>query len=361
MLPIIENAVIPFSAAFFGNAGAKILNPVLTSFDNWFYYTFGYKNDLKRQKKEKDVNYTLDKYSAQNMALPSPIFSEDSLRIFKIEIIEELRKIEEKDIQLPNKTKLGFFFENSRFFIEEEEIRKVYARLIAQTADRTKEAYVHKSFGKILTELAPDEVKILEYFKISSIYVAEKYSYNALSFRKEMDIQELYNWEFQRPKVLDTVPELEDIFSMVFHIENNFLNNSITYIRNKESLNENPLDDFEVMDNSRFIDVHVSLSVLERLNLIEYTPIDKNITMFHELFYDVIARQEKIKVTSFENVLVNGSQNLINNDLFITSAATPVIPSFYEFDNNPFLFEINPIIYEYSLTSFGKNFLKIIG
>lgn len=361
MLPIIENAVIPFSAAFFGNAGAKILNPVLSSFDNWFYYTFGYKKDLERKKREKDVNYTVDKYIPQNIGLPSPIFSEGSLRLFKIEIIEELKKIEEEDIQLPDKTKLGFFFENSKFFIEEEEIRKRYARLIAQTADKTKEASVHKSFGKILTELAPDELKILECFKNSSIYVAEKYSYNVLGFRREMDIQDLLSWEFHRPKVLDTVPELEDIFSMVFHIENNFLNNSITYIKNEESSNEYPLDDFEVMDNSCFIDIQVSLSILERLNLIEYNAIDKNVAVNHELFYDVISRQEKLKVTSFENDLVNGSQNLINSDLFITEITTSVIPGFYEFEDNSFLFEINPIIHEYSLTSFGRNFLKIIG
>lgn len=361
-MKIIEHALIPFSAAFFGNAGSKILEPVLTSFNNWFYYTFGYKQSLNRQIKEIDVKEKVEKYKIEKSIVLDPIFSENNLKKFKMEIIEELKKIETSKLIVPNKTKLGLFFEDSKFFIDEEEIRKAYARLIAQTANKSKEKLVHKSFGKVLSELAPDDLKILSFFNERTISIFEHYSYNILGLRKEMGFEEINSWNFYRPQTFDTVPiaGFDSYFSSVMHSENNLLYNPLIYLNEEENYRVEYEDDFKLLTKYPFEEFSISLSILERLNLIQYELLDKNMSVKSGIYYDVIKQQEEIFL---KYPKPNYDLETVYNELglFIVDSKTDsIFPSFYEHENSHYLFEINPIARKYTLTNFGRNFLNII-
>lgn len=361
-MSIIKNALAPFTGALLGSAGSKILEPILTSYNNWFYYTFGYKQDLNKQLREYDVTETIEQYKKENISLLNPIFSEDDLKKFKIEIADELKKIEVSNLTVPDKTKLGLFFENSKFFISEEEIRKAYAKLISQTADKTKENFVHKSFGRVLSELAPDDLKVLSHFKDSNINVFEHYSYNVLGRRKKMDFKDILYWNSFRPKSLDIVPssDFEGWFSTVMHFENNELNHPLIYLDKEADYDNGDIEDFLLLENYPFLDFNISLSILERLNLINYNLVDKNISHRNELFDDVISQQDKIPL-EYAKPNYDPEQHYNEIGIFIVDSNTEsILPSFYELENSHYLFEINPICKEYTLTNFGNHFFNII-
>lgn len=165
MDPLIQNALIPFAAALGGGAGSEIIKPVARIFDNWFFQTYGLKSELKRGKAEKDLKSTLEEYQPRNLdaSVLNPMFDEENLLAFKNEILDELLILVKNDqLIIPNKTDLGLLFDSSKFFLDEEELRKAYAKLIVATADSAKENLVHRSFAEVLKNISANELDLIK-------------------------------------------------------------------------------------------------------------------------------------------------------------------------------------------------------
>ncbi|MCZ8541955.1 DUF4393 domain-containing protein [Psychrobacillus psychrodurans] len=60
---------------------------------------------------------------------------------------------------------LGPAIEASKYYIHSEELRDMFANLIAASMDSEKENTVHPSYVEIIKQLAPDEAKILKHIK----------------------------------------------------------------------------------------------------------------------------------------------------------------------------------------------------
>lgn len=93
-------------------------------------------------------------------------FSDDAYQKYKIkqaanlekyanEVKSGIEKIPEENIQEPKMSVVGPAFEASKFYIEEDEIRGMFAKLIASSMDKTQSINIHPSFVEIIKVLSP--------------------------------------------------------------------------------------------------------------------------------------------------------------------------------------------------------------
>lgn len=93
-------------------------------------------------------------------------FSDDAYQKYKIkqaanlekyanEVKSGIEKISEENIQEPKMSVVGPALEASKFYIEEDEIRGMFAKLISSSMDKTQSINIHPSFVEIIKVLSP--------------------------------------------------------------------------------------------------------------------------------------------------------------------------------------------------------------
>lgn len=101
-------------------------------------------------------------------------FSDDAYQKYKIkqtanlekyanEVKSGIEKIPEENIQEPKMSVVGPALEASKFYIEEDEIRGMFAKLIASSMDKTQSINIHPSFVEIIKVLSPLDAQNLYY------------------------------------------------------------------------------------------------------------------------------------------------------------------------------------------------------
>lgn len=93
------------------------------------------------------------------------IFAQHVIEQYRKEIEDCVAEIPEEELIPPRKSMLLSALEASENYIEEEELRKMFARLIAATFDGRKANRVHPSFAKIIQELSPLDAENLMCFR----------------------------------------------------------------------------------------------------------------------------------------------------------------------------------------------------
>ena len=99
-------------------------------------------------------------------------FSDEAYQKYKIkqaanlekyanEVKSGIEKIPEENIQEPKMSVIGPALEASKFYIEEDEIRGMFAKLIASSMDKTQSINIHPSFVEIIKVLSPLDAKNL--------------------------------------------------------------------------------------------------------------------------------------------------------------------------------------------------------
>lgn len=124
----------------------KVFDGPLESIKNYWYCNCGYKSDIERKKKEVFVNQKVEEY--------------------KEEIYSEVNKISKEKLVMPNLTVIMQAFDMSKNFIYEENLRKMFANLIASACNADKTYLAHPVFPFIISQLSPFEAKILKETKI---------------------------------------------------------------------------------------------------------------------------------------------------------------------------------------------------
>ena len=100
-------------------------------------------------------------------------FSDDAYQKYKIkqaanlqkyanEVKSGIEKIPEENIQEPKMSVVGPALEASKFYIEEDEIRGMFAKLIASSMDNSKSADIHPSFSEMIKMLSPLDAQNLQ-------------------------------------------------------------------------------------------------------------------------------------------------------------------------------------------------------
>ncbi|OOF81824.1 DUF4393 domain-containing protein [Rodentibacter caecimuris] len=131
------------SGALSGLAAAGALKGPIESLTQIWTLTFGRFSDNAYQKYKIKQAANLEKYAN--------------------EVKEEIEKIPEENIQEPKFSVVGPALEASKFYMEEDEIRGMFAKLIASSMDKTQSSNIHPSFVEMIKMLSPLDAKNLYY------------------------------------------------------------------------------------------------------------------------------------------------------------------------------------------------------
>ncbi|MDY0951705.1 DUF4393 domain-containing protein [Bacillus thuringiensis] len=153
MDPIVTAALTSFATTIATN-GTKA---PLETLDNLWYLAFGRLN-LFAEKKKAQHQHSLEEY--------------------KDSIAEKIISIDENDLQEPQMSVVGPALEASKYYIEEESLREMFANIIAASMDKNKASNVHHSFVEIIKQLSPEDAHNIQLFKTSSEYPIVKFVIN---------------------------------------------------------------------------------------------------------------------------------------------------------------------------------------
>ena len=292
---------------------AKELEGVLSPLKQWIYSTFTYKLELNYLKRKKEVAKYIDSYDPNLEDFEvKPIFDADSVRKYIDEIIFEAQKIAPKDLVFPDKDLIGTIINSSQYFIDDEILRKNYAKLLAATIDNSKANLVHKSFAKTLEELSPIEIKIIDkLFRENFLVYCDSIRVYNISFKENPDKNLL-----EKSKKIHIPVEPVVFFK----------------------------DDTSVVNELSFLDLSTSLSILQKTNLVKST---------------VLAAH------SLDNTNLSFNQQEINRlaKKYIKSPkkiARKLLNEYYNLTEDAYQFAIEPNLQYYELTNYGKAFCNII-
>ena len=255
-------------------------------------------------------------------------FSDDAYQKYKIkqaanlekyanEVKSGIEKIPEENIQEPKMSVVGPALEASKFYIEEDEIRGMFAKLIASSMDKTQSINIHPSFVEIIKVLSP------------------------------LDAKNLYSLYHGRDETISKIRVTnKENDSYTDHFNHVFLGNP------------------ECRDNNL---IESSIDNLIRLKLVDvsYSEYKSDDSLYdkhreNELFLKFKAEQEEVQQhnTTLLNSLLNGG--------LLTDADTNVpLPTSVQ---ENFLNQLKKIVQEkeikvvkgiIKLTAFGKNFCKV--
>jgi len=155
MDPIITSALTSFVTTLATNSSKA---PLQTLDDLW-YLAFGRLNhfvQLKRAKNEMDVTQ------------------------YKDSLARKILAINEENLQEPPLSVVGPALEASKYYIEEEELREMFAKIIASSMDKTKSANVHHSFVEIVKQMSPRDAKNI------SLFVDGKLTHPVVEYRSTL-------------------------------------------------------------------------------------------------------------------------------------------------------------------------------
>ncbi|USK48887.1 DUF4393 domain-containing protein [Bacillus sp. CMF12] len=91
------------------------------------------------------INYPVEKFRIKQAA---------NLKKYEEDIQTELSKVAEEKLIEPKLSIVGPALEASKFYIDENELRKMFAKIIASSMDSDKESSVHPSFVEVIKQMS---------------------------------------------------------------------------------------------------------------------------------------------------------------------------------------------------------------
>lgn len=129
-----NESFLPLLQGFAGGAiSSGLFKAPIQTLQDWWYVNYGYElnsqANLLRAKQEANIE------------------------AYKTEILKEVSKINSENIKEPELKILGPSLEASKYYVEEEPLRIMFARLIAASMDKSKDNRIHSSFVEIIKQL----------------------------------------------------------------------------------------------------------------------------------------------------------------------------------------------------------------
>ena len=97
---------------------------------------------------------------ATTWALKRSYKAQQNFLAYKQTVESELAKIEPKNFTEPRTSLIGPAIEASKYYIDEPDIRLMFAKLIAADMDLSKKNDVHHSFVEIIKQMSPIDAKV---------------------------------------------------------------------------------------------------------------------------------------------------------------------------------------------------------
>jgi uncharacterized protein YdcH (DUF465 family) len=147
MIELIPTVVTSFATAMSTNAFKSAKGPAQALDDIMSLVGFEKLHFYAEKKRAKNEIYIKD---------------------YKEKIAQELVIIPEESIQEPPLSIVGPALESSKYYIEEEELRTMFAKLIASSMDKRKQKDIHPSFVEVIKQLSSEDAVFLKEFQTYS-------------------------------------------------------------------------------------------------------------------------------------------------------------------------------------------------
>lgn len=165
LLPLITGGIGGATSA------GVFAGPIQTIQDLWYIY-YGHKvsdkADLMRKKHEADVEN------------------------FKHELLVNISKTPPENVQDPKLKILGPALEASKYYIDEEELRRMFAKIISSSLNSNKNDLIHSSFVEVIKQMDTLDAMILKYIK--SLHVGPNFPIPTLQQVINIDEKELIQY-----------------------------------------------------------------------------------------------------------------------------------------------------------------------
>jgi len=131
--------------------------------------SFATKGDSEPIKTLNDIWYLafgrLQLFSDQKRAK-----HEAFLESYKNELVQEISAIPEENLIEPPLSIVGPALEASQYYIEEDSLRSMFAKLVAASMDSSKSNYAHHSFVEIIKNLSSLDAQNMSLFKTEEFH-----------------------------------------------------------------------------------------------------------------------------------------------------------------------------------------------
>ncbi|MBO1199093.1 DUF4393 domain-containing protein [Staphylococcus simiae] len=94
---------------------------------------------------------------------------------FKMQFKDEISNVPEENLKEPQISLLGPALEASKFYIDEQSLSNMFAKLIASSMDNRKSSLTHHSFVEVIKQLSPNDAVLLKHLSTSNIHPTAKY------------------------------------------------------------------------------------------------------------------------------------------------------------------------------------------
>lgn len=137
---------LPLVTGFLGGAtSAGVFAGPIQTLQDWWYINYGH--DVSNQAALLRAKNEIDVENLRNSTL------------------QEVATIPPENIQEPPLKILGPALEASKYYIEEEELRSMFAKILASSFDDRKNSIIHPSFVEIIKQLDVTDARILQFLK----------------------------------------------------------------------------------------------------------------------------------------------------------------------------------------------------
>lgn len=151
---MVDLVTVGLGAATGALTGGVLKGPFETLTHVW-HYVYGHKWEAKAEERKNKLLKNLE--SLQN------------------DIVAEIQNIPEENLQEPQFSIVGPALEASKFYIDEDEIRIMFAKLIASSMNSSKNDYTHHAFVEIIKMLSPLDAKNLYHLSKSDVQPIAKF------------------------------------------------------------------------------------------------------------------------------------------------------------------------------------------
>ena len=118
-----------------GAASAGVFKGPIQTLEDWWYVNFGHATNERAEMLRAKQSANIEAYKNQ--------------------LLKEASSINPKNLKEPELKILGPALEASKYYIDDESLREMFAKLIASSMDKTKKFTVHSSFVEIIKQMEP--------------------------------------------------------------------------------------------------------------------------------------------------------------------------------------------------------------
>ncbi|EPM8159099.1 DUF4393 domain-containing protein [Enterococcus hirae] len=124
-----------------GAASAGVFKGPIKTLEDWWFVNFGHTTNERAEMLRTKQNANIEAYKNQ--------------------LLKEASSINPENLKEPELKILGPALEASKYYIGDESLREMFAKLIASSMDTSKNDVVHSSFVEIIKQMEPLDANIL--------------------------------------------------------------------------------------------------------------------------------------------------------------------------------------------------------